>query len=126
MPRRAQALASTQGVSRLRRTPRKNHRGISSLGRVRALQARGTGIETPMLQHIFFGCALVSPAHIAKSRCSADGRVLSMARALPRYHGTHQLVATLAKRLMRLPRKQKVVSSNLTGGCIHSFFLLVG
>ena len=29
--------------------------------------------------------------------------------------------ATLAKRLMRLPRKQKVVSSNLTGGyfCFH-------
>ena len=31
--------------------------GISSIGRVRALQARGTGIETPMLQaplYIFF------------------------------------------------------------------------
>ena len=29
-------------------------RGISSIGRVRALQARGTGIETPMLQLMFF------------------------------------------------------------------------
>ena len=28
--------------------------GISSIGRVRALQARGTGIETPMLQATFF------------------------------------------------------------------------
>ena len=28
--------------------------GISSIGRVRALQARGTGIETPMLQALFF------------------------------------------------------------------------
>ncbi len=28
--------------------------GISSIGRVRALQARGTGIETPMLQAVFF------------------------------------------------------------------------
>ena len=27
--------------------------GISSIGRVRALQARGTGIETPMLQLTF-------------------------------------------------------------------------
>ena len=27
--------------------------GISSIGRVRALQARGTGIETPMLQSHF-------------------------------------------------------------------------
>ena len=27
--------------------------GISSIGRVCALQARGTGIETPMLQMIF-------------------------------------------------------------------------
>ena len=31
-------------------------------------------------------------------------------------------VATLAKRLMRLPRKQKVVSSNLTGGSFFFFF----
>ena len=31
------------------------------------------------------------------------------------------LVATLAKRLMRLPRKQKVVSSNLTGGSFFFF-----
>ena len=29
---------------------------------------------------------------------------------------TRSAAATLAKRLMRLPRKQKVVSSNLTGG----------
>ena len=28
--------------------------GISSIGRVRALQARGTGIETPMLQVVVF------------------------------------------------------------------------
>ena len=28
--------------------------GISSIGRVRALQARGTGIETPMLQATVF------------------------------------------------------------------------
>ena len=28
---------------------RRSGRGISSIGRVRALQARGTGIETPML-----------------------------------------------------------------------------
>ena len=34
--------------------------------------------------------------------------------------GVH--VATLAKRLMRLPRKQKVVSSNLTGGSFFFFF----
>ena len=31
--------------------------GISSIGRVRALQARGTGIETPMLHQLF--CFLV-------------------------------------------------------------------
>ena len=35
--------------------------GISSIGRVRALQARGTGIETLMLQAIFLFCFL-SPA----------------------------------------------------------------
>ena len=29
-------------------------RGISSIGRVRALQARGTGIETPMLHLVFY------------------------------------------------------------------------
>ena len=28
--------------------------GISSIGRVRALQARGTGIETPMLHDLYF------------------------------------------------------------------------
>ena len=38
-------------------------------------------------------------------------------RILVRYAVAHLQVATLAKRLMRLPRKQKVVSSNLTGGC---------
>ena len=32
--------------------------GISSIGRVRALQARGTGIETPML-HVLLFCARV-------------------------------------------------------------------
>ena len=42
-------------------------------------------------------------------------------RILVRYAVAHLQVATLAKRLMRLPRKQKVVSSNLTGG---SFFFL--
>ena len=34
--------------------PGKRKGGISSIGRVRALQARGTGIETPMLQWNFF------------------------------------------------------------------------
>ena len=34
-------------------------RGISSIGRVRALQARGTGIETPIL-HSIFVCASVA------------------------------------------------------------------
>ena len=33
--------------------------GISSIGRVRALQARGTGIETPIL-HFIFVCASVA------------------------------------------------------------------
>ena len=32
--------------------------------------------------------------------------------------------ATLAKRLMRLPRKQKVVSSNLTGGSFCPIFVV--
>ena len=46
----------------------------------------------------------------------------------PGRHGPHKVVAcqscsfaTLAKRLMRLPRKQKVVSSNLTGGFANLF-----
>ncbi len=44
---------------------------------------------------------------------------------------THnRTTATLAKRLMRLPRKQKVVSSNLTGGSflhelLHESFLVL-
>ena len=35
---------------------RRSGRGISSIGRVRALQARGTGIETPMLHFGLYAC----------------------------------------------------------------------
>ncbi len=37
---------------------RRRGRGISSIGRVRALQARGTGIETPMLHFERAGAVL--------------------------------------------------------------------
>ena len=44
-------------------------RGISSIGRVRALQARGTGIETPML-------------HFGRAGAAASARRVFCGRAL--------------------------------------------
>ena len=58
--------------------------GISSIGRVRALQARGTGIETPMLQINFFTfgrCSLRQRSgRFAPEFACLDGRAVQGAR----------------------------------------------
>ena len=56
--------------------------GISSIGRVRALQARGTGIETPML-HLLFRFVYIGICHCQRRRdqaASLDGRAVQGAR----------------------------------------------
>ena len=57
--------------------------GISSIGRVRALQARGTGIETPMLQLFLFCERAGGVSHCPRRRvqsASLDGRAVQGAR----------------------------------------------
>ena len=59
-------------------------RGISSIGRVRALQARGTGIETPMLHFVRAGAFRRFLARLA-----ACGRVLALVAQLVE-HGSNK------------------------------------
>ena len=56
--------------------------GISSIGRVRALQARGTGIETPMLHFAFmFTCLpFFKVAVFPVAASGLDGRAVQGAR----------------------------------------------
>ena len=56
--------------------------GISSIGRVRALQARGTGIETPMLHFVFMLTCLPFPrvAVFPVAASGLDGRAVQGAR----------------------------------------------
>ena len=56
--------------------------GISSIGRVRALQARGTGIETPMLHFVFMiTCLPFSRVAVFPVAASGlDGRAVQGAR----------------------------------------------
>ena len=50
---------------------RRSSRGISSIGRVRALQARGTGIETPMLHFERAGAVVTFWKVPYQRRCQA-------------------------------------------------------
>ena len=85
-------------------------RGISSIGRVPALQAGGTGIETLMLHgsYIFVFCL--------KNRGYGG---LVEADFAPIFHVGGErgsFIASIAQLAEHLPRKQKVSSSILDGG----------
>ena len=56
---------------------RRSSRGISSIGRVRALQARGTGTETPMLHFVLrAGARDVFVVSAFPAVASLDGRAV--------------------------------------------------